>query len=102
MGRPRPLHRPPGTRRQLQRRCPQPHQPRHQHAAHCLQTGQHYSAFPGHPAQRVTPDRPLAGQAYQETGAHPHPAPEHNAQRPVTSIAPPASQACRKTEAQTP
>ena len=70
---------------------------------HCLQTRQHYNetrAFPGHPAQRVTPDRPLAGQAYQETGAHPHPAPGHNDQRPVTSIAPPASQACQKTEAQ--
>jgi len=70
---------------------------------HCLQTRQHYDetrAFPGHPAQRVTPDRPLAGQAHQETGAHPHPAPGHNDQRPVTSIAPPARQAYRKTEAQ--
>ncbi len=43
---------------------------------HCLQTRQHYNetrAFPGHPAQLVTSDRPLAGQAYQETEAHPHP-----------------------------
>jgi transposase len=69
---------------------------------HCLQTGQHYDetrAFPAHPNQRVTPDRPLAGQAYQETGAHP-PAPGHNPARPVTSFAPPATQACQKTEAQ--
>jgi hypothetical protein len=70
---------------------------------HCLQTRQHYNesrAFPGHLAQRVTSDRPLAGQAHQETEAHPHPAPGHNHQRPVTSFAPPASQAHRKTEAQ--
>ena len=68
---------------------------------HCLQTREHYDearAFPGVPAQRVTPDRPLAGQAYQETGAHP--ALQHsNQQRPVTSFAPPATQAPRKTEA---
>jgi transposase len=70
---------------------------------HCLQTRQHYDetrAFPGRPGQRVTSDRPLAGQAHQETEAHPHPAPERHDQRPVTSFAPPASQACRKTEAQ--
>lgn len=70
---------------------------------HCLQTRQHYDearAFPGAPAQPVTPDRPLAGQAYQETGAQPRPAPRRNPKRPVTSLAPPAGQAPRKTEAQ--
>jgi hypothetical protein len=70
---------------------------------HCLQTRQHYDetrAFPGRAAPHVTSDRPLAGQAYQETEAHPQPAPGHNNQRPVTSFAPPASKARRKTEAQ--
>jgi len=42
----------------------------------------------------------LASQAYQETEAHPHPATGHIHKRPVTSFAPPASQAPRKTEAQ--
>jgi transposase len=41
---------------------------------HCLTTRQHYDetrAFPNQATQRVTSGRPLAGQAYQETEAHP-------------------------------
>jgi hypothetical protein len=71
---------------------------------HCLQTRQHYDedkAFPNRHDQPVTSDKPSAGKAYQEAEAQPTPtARTPTCPGPAGSIAPPASQAHRKIEAQ--
>src|ERR1017187_7550107 len=96
-----PLHCPARTRGQLQRRRPQPRQPRHRDAAPLLADSSALRREQGSilSCQPATPGKPPASQACQRGRGHADAAPAHHDEWPVTSFVPPASQACRKTEA---